>query len=143
MRTVVLAGVVMLLVCVVVVPPAAAERAPQTLSVGTSPLCAYHTIAGAIAAAQPGDTIKVQAAIFDEPELLIDTDLTLIGGYASADPYGCLTQTGVGRATYRTICMSSRTLPWQATPPFSCSDQCCPIPSCVAGSTRGGKNMPR
>lgn len=73
-------------------PPA--ERMANTLEVGTSTLCAYHTIQDAIAAAQPGDTIKVQNTLFAEQPLLIEKDLRLAGSYNSAHPYGCLTLTG-------------------------------------------------
>jgi hypothetical protein len=73
--------------------------AAATLEVGTSPLCAYSTIAAAIAAANPGDTIKVENTLFVENPLLVSEDLTLAGGYNTAHPYACLTQTGFNHTT--------------------------------------------
>jgi hypothetical protein len=75
------------------------EPAAATLEVGTSPLCAYHTIQDAIAAANPGDTIKVENTLFVENSLLISRNLTLAGGYNTAHPYACLTQTGFNYTT--------------------------------------------
>ena len=72
-----------------------------TLEVGTSATCAYHTIAAAIAAANPGDTIKVENTVFVESPLVVSKDLTLAGGYHSADPYSCLTLTGYNHTTVR------------------------------------------
>lgn len=79
----------------------ALARPAATLEVGTSPLCAYHTIAAAIAAANPGDTIKMENTIFYEAPLVVDKDLTLAGSFNSADPYGCLTLTGYNYTTIR------------------------------------------
>jgi predicted outer membrane repeat protein len=75
------------------------EPTAATLEVGTSPNCAYHTIADAIAAANPGDTIKVENTVFVESPLVISEDLTLAGGYNSAHPYSCLTLTGYNHTT--------------------------------------------
>ncbi len=78
-----------------------AAPAPVTREVGENDFCVYHTIAAAIAAANPGDTIKVQNKIFVEPSLLVNKSLHFIGGYGKA-LYGdlaCLTLTGTGRAT--------------------------------------------
>ncbi len=80
---------------------AAPGPATATLEVGTSANCAYHSIAAAIAAANPGDTIKVENTLFVESPLAIAKDLTLAGGYPSAHPYGCLTQTGYNYTTVR------------------------------------------
>ncbi|HSJ58508.1 MAG TPA: right-handed parallel beta-helix repeat-containing protein, partial [Anaerolineae bacterium] len=102
MRKATLLGICVLFVCVFVGPAVPGAAAPaNVLEVGTSSTCAYHTIADAIAAAQPGDTIKVQATTYSEPALVVDKDLTLAGGYHTADPYGCLTITGVGYTTYQ------------------------------------------
>jgi hypothetical protein len=76
---------------------------PQTREVGENNFCKYHTIAAAIADANPGDTIKVQNYVFDEPSLNVSESLHFIGGYGKA-LYGdqaCLTLTGTGRATVR------------------------------------------
>jgi len=78
-----------------------AAPAPVTREVGENDFCVYHTIAAAIAAANPGDTIKVQNKVFVEPSLLVNKSLHFIGGYGKA-LYGdlaCLTLTGTGRAT--------------------------------------------
>ena len=72
-----------------------------TLEVGTSSTCTYHTIAAAIAAANPGDRIKVENTIFVESPLVVTEDLTLAGGYHSAHPYSCLTLTGYNHTTLR------------------------------------------
>jgi hypothetical protein len=77
------------------------EPTANTLEVGTSSTCAYHTIEDAIAAALPGDTIKIENILFVEQPLVIDKDLTLAGSYPSAHPYACLTQTGLAWTTVR------------------------------------------
>jgi hypothetical protein len=77
------------------------KPAANTLEVGTSSACAYHTIKDAIAAALPGDTIKIENTLFLEQPLVIDKDLTLAGSYPSAHPYACLTQTGLAWTTVR------------------------------------------
>lgn len=82
------------------VPPAAAESG-AVLEVGTSTGCTYTTIEAAIAAANPGDTIKVENIVYDEGPLTIDKDLTLAGGYNTAPDPACLTITGTGHTTLR------------------------------------------
>jgi parallel beta-helix repeat protein len=77
--------------------PARAETA-AILEVGTNAACVYHTIAAAIAAANPGDTIKVQKGVFTETALIVSENLTLTGGYNAA-LYACLTLTGSGYTT--------------------------------------------
>ena len=78
-----------------------AAPVPQTIYVGENAACDYSTIAAAITNANPGDIIKVQYDTYNEPPLVVNKALTLIGGYWRAE-YGelaCLTQTGVGLAT--------------------------------------------
>ena len=101
MRNTSLFGICVLALCLALAPPAASARpAPaQLIEVGSSSLCDYHSIGAALAAAQPGDTIKVEEGVFAESPLLVDRNVTLAGGYMSADPYGCLTLTGVGWTT--------------------------------------------
>jgi predicted outer membrane repeat protein len=41
--------------------------------------CTYTTVGDAVAAASPGDTIAVAAGTYDETDLVIDFDLTLVG----------------------------------------------------------------
>ena len=85
-----------------VVPAASASsRRASVLEVGNSPNCVYHTIADALAAAQDGDTIKVENSTFVEEQLFTDKDITLAGGYNRTD-YACLTQTGYGYTTLHT-----------------------------------------
>ena len=85
------------------VGPAASAglRRASVLEVGNSPNCVYHTIADALAAAQDGDTIKVENSTFVEGPLATDKDITLAGGYNRTD-YACLTQTGYGYTTLQT-----------------------------------------
>ena len=64
------------------------------IEVGSAGTCAYHTIAAAIAAANPGDTIRVENITFPEDPLVVDKDLTLEGGYPSGAP--CLASTVTG-----------------------------------------------
>jgi hypothetical protein len=75
---------------------AAREPEPEAVlwEVGTSPACDFSTIEAAIAAAGPGDTIKVENTVFDENPLTINKNLTLKGGYNYAGPVACLTLTG-------------------------------------------------
>ncbi|MFN2165029.1 MAG: hypothetical protein ACK2U9_02060, partial [Anaerolineae bacterium] len=82
-------------------PAPAHARTAATLEVGTSNLCAYHTIEAAIAAANPGDTIKIENTLFVENPLVVNKNLTLAGSYNSAHPYSCLTQTGYAWTTVR------------------------------------------
>jgi len=79
----------------------ASPRRASILEVGNSPNCVYHTIADALAAAQDGDTIKVENSTFVEEQLFTDKDITLAGGYNRTD-YACLTQTGYGYTTLHT-----------------------------------------
>lgn len=79
----------------------AGSRTGSILEVGNSPNCVYHTIADALAAAQDGDTIKVENSTFVEEQLYTDKDITLAGGYNRTD-YACLTQTGYGYTTLHT-----------------------------------------
>jgi len=72
-------------------PPGAPSAA--TYEVGTSALCDFPSIEAAIAAASPGDTIRVQATTFNEPPLKIAQDLFLEGGYLGNDPVSCLQST--------------------------------------------------
>lgn len=74
-------------------------RPAAILEVGTSALCPYHSIETAIAAANPGDTVKVENTVFIEDPLSINKNLTLAGGYNSAHPYSCLTLTGLNHTT--------------------------------------------
>ena len=75
------------------------EPLANTLEVGTSALCAYHTIEDAIVAAHPGDTIKIENTLFTENPLFVNKNLTLAGSYNSAHPYSCLTLTGFAWTT--------------------------------------------
>jgi hypothetical protein len=67
------------------------------LEVGTNAACPYHTITAAIAAAHPGDTIKVENTVFNE-RLVVTKNLTLAGGYNKALS-ACLTLTGLNHTT--------------------------------------------
>lgn len=58
------------------------ETKAADLTVGSG--CTYSTIAEAITAASPGDTIKVAAGTFYEALDFIDKNLTVVGGYNSA-----------------------------------------------------------
>ena len=82
-------------------PAPARAGTTATLEVGTSSLCAYHTIEAAIAAANPGDRIKIENTLFVENPLVVGKNLTLAGSYNSAHPYSCLTQTGYAWTTVR------------------------------------------
>jgi len=103
MRKVALGWLVVLLVVLGLGSSGRAAPPPVTREVGENAACAYHTIEDAIAAAYPGDTIKVQHAVFDEQSLVVTKSLTFIGGYVKG-LYGnltCLGNTGTGRATVR------------------------------------------
>ena len=76
----------------------AKETAGPLLEVGTNASCAYHSIGDAIAAASPGATIKVENTIFTET-LVVTKNLTLKGGYNSAQLPACLTLTGLNHTT--------------------------------------------
>ena len=79
-------------------------RLAAILEVGTSPLCAYHTLATAVDAAQSGDTIRMQSTTFVADPLTIDgKNLTLAGGYDSAGLIDCLTQNQYSETT---LCLS-------------------------------------
>jgi len=82
-----------------------------TLEVGTSGDCDFNSIEAAIAAASPGDTIRVQNALFNESPLKVDIDLALLGGYASNAPTSCLKSTPSGYTTvHRTGVTNQRIL---------------------------------
>lgn len=75
-------------------------RPAAILEVGTSLSCAYHSLGTAVAAAQSGDTIKMQDTTFVMGPLDIDgKDLTLVGGYDSGGLIDCLTQNQFGDTT--------------------------------------------
>jgi hypothetical protein len=83
---------------------AAPEAEPEAMlwEVGTQPACDFSTIGAAIAAANPGDTIKVENLVYTEGPLTINKNLTLKGSYlAAGTPFACLTNTGFGYTTLR------------------------------------------
>jgi predicted outer membrane repeat protein len=53
--------------------------ASQAATVDVCATCTYTTVGDAVAAASPGDTINVAAGTYDETDLVIDFDLTLVG----------------------------------------------------------------
>ena len=53
------------------------QAPPATIVVG--PDADYATITEAVAAAEPGDTVRVQPAVYREPTIVIDRPLTLVG----------------------------------------------------------------
>jgi hypothetical protein len=75
-------------------------RPAAILEVGTSIRCAYHSLETAVAAAQSGDTIKMQDTTFVMDRLdITGKDLTLAGGYESGGLIDCLTQNQYGDTT--------------------------------------------
>lgn len=83
-RRLVVAAVLATAIGGAIVAGGAANAAPTLLVVGRSASCAgtYPTITAAVAAAVPGDTVKVCAGTYDETVVVGSPDLTFVGAQA-------------------------------------------------------------
>ncbi len=75
------------------------------LYVGTKAGCTTHSIKSAIALANPGDTIRVEAKTFHETPIAINKNLTILGGYTASG--SCLSDTVSGKTTINPVTPSS------------------------------------